>query len=56
MGDLALARGRADQAIPLFERAVKVRSGAGVPPYELAEAQLGLEKARMALTREPAGK
>ena len=56
MANLALARGRADQAIPRFERAVKIRSRGGVPPHELEEARLGLENARAALESARAGK
>jgi tetratricopeptide (TPR) repeat protein len=52
-GQLALARGRADLAIPLLERAVTEREKTGDPP-DLAESRFALAHALTLAHRDPA--
>ena len=45
LADLALARGRPEQAIAPLKRAVEIRSAGGVPDQELAQARARLAQA-----------
>jgi hypothetical protein len=53
-GQLALARGRADEAIVLLERAVTRRDADGGDAPALAESRLALARALRAAGRDPA--